>query len=54
MEGARLAAAHADLEARGLARTVLVDSGGRPRLVTSLLGAETRPADPAEAKLRSL
>jgi hypothetical protein len=43
LEGGRLAAARAELEARGVARTVLVETGGRPRLVTRLITLETVP-----------
>ena len=36
LDGARLAAARAELEARGIVRTVLIETGGRPRLLTRL------------------
>jgi hypothetical protein len=36
LEGGRLAAARAELEARGIARTFVVETAGRPRLVTRL------------------
>jgi hypothetical protein len=41
--GHRLAAARADLERRGLARTVLVETGGRPRIVTRLTSCSPVP-----------
>jgi len=36
LDGDRLAAARAELEARGIARTFVVETAGRPRLVTPL------------------
>ncbi len=39
LDGGRLAAARAELEVRGVARTVLIETGGRPRLVTRLVTA---------------
>jgi hypothetical protein len=37
LPGVRLAAARAELDARGLARTIAIESGGRPRIVTQLV-----------------
>ncbi len=46
LDGARLAAAHAELEAHGVARTVLVETGGRPRLLTRLVTVDSSgPSD---------
>jgi hypothetical protein len=39
LSGVRLAAARAELHARGLARTIAIDTGGRPRIVTKLVNA---------------
>ena len=44
MAGSRLASARWELERRGLAQTVMVETGGRPRVVTRLVvfGSEER------------
>ena len=39
LPGVRLATARAELHARGLAYTVAIDTGGRPRIVTTLVGS---------------
>jgi hypothetical protein len=37
LPGVRLAAARAELDARGLARTIAIETAGRPRIVTQLV-----------------
>lgn len=50
LPGVRLAAARAELHARGIARTIAIDTGGRPRIVTQLVkAAEPRSCSEAEA-----
>lgn len=45
LAGSRLAAARADLEERGIAHTVVVETGGRPRVVTRLVDVEVEEDD---------
>jgi hypothetical protein len=50
LPGVRLAAARAELHARGIARTIAIDTGGRPRIVTQLVtAAEPRSCSESEA-----
>ncbi len=45
LPGVRLASARAELHVRGLANTVAIDTGGRPRIVTTLVGREDLTTD---------
>ena len=45
LPGVRLAAARAELDARGLARTVAIETAGRPRIVTQLV----TPVEPTKS-----
>jgi hypothetical protein len=44
LEGRRLALARVELERRGLARTLACSTGGRPRVITTLVAPEKHPA----------
>jgi hypothetical protein len=54
LPGVRLATARAELHARGLARTIAIDTGGRPRIVTTLVSAEPARSSDAVSSLSSL
>jgi hypothetical protein len=57
LPGVRLAAARAELDARGLARTIAIETAGRPRIVTRLVvecGSRGASESESVSSLRSL
>lgn len=54
LSGSRLAAARAELEERGIARTIVEETGGRPRLVTHLTARVNEVEKDEEVDLPSL